>query len=195
MAIWQSATFGVRRGLGILLSSLSVLISTNLNASRSMHGLKSDTGSRRAFAHYDSLLAAPFSVVRMAFQDVPAPQPPAGPGGCRGPDCAPAPPPEPPRLPQVPRDEIVLSLDLPSEGVRANADTSELIDFTHLNGSDIDIGIDQGVTSGGDVAAWDEISVDRYRSDGCTDASHARAGDKSAAAVCDDAKNKSDTKK
>jgi hypothetical protein len=68
-----------------------------------------------------------------------------------------------------------------------------VFDFSQLNAGDGDFQIDSGVTSGADSTSWEEISVDRDgRVDTCDDSG---GGSEKAAAVCKEAKGKTDTKK
>jgi hypothetical protein len=110
-----------------------------------------------------------------AFQDVSVPPPPPGPGGCRGPACAPPPP-------AIPRDEIVTSLPAPAD--KQGASDPGIVDAPLIDSSSLDIqlgSLDEGVTSGADSSSWAIESVNGYET--CTGSQVTQSGQASGA--CD----------
>ena len=91
----------------------------------------------------------------------------------------PPPPPPPPAMTEIPRDEIVISLN---NNPAPERETVEVFDLSQLNAGDASVQVDSGVTSGADSTSWDEIAVDRDRVDTCDSDPGAEGG----AAVCKD---------
>lgn len=87
------------------------------------------------------------------------------------------PPPPPPA--QVPRDEIVVSLNPPPP--EDQTDEGALIDLSSLELDNSNV--DAGVTSGADPSSWDPIDVDKFSADTSCVEQGGKSGEKGAA-VC-----------
>ena len=83
---------------------------------------------------------------------------------------------------QIPRDEIVISLN---NNPAQDDEDGDVLDLSQLDAGDSFIQVDTGVTSGADSTSWDEIIVDRERVDTC-DSDPGAQSDQGGAAVCKD---------